>query len=138
MISFEIRGRGFRPFNTNWWPRTQRQWAPVLLRDNQRFWRQERNPNNGRPWAPLTPKYRAWKQGAAPGQPILRLTGRMQDSARIVPSGTGFRVQTTRYGAFHQFGTSRMVARPWVGLPPISMRNLTPLAWRNILSLNRT
>ena len=133
MISFDIRGRGFKPVNLDWWSSTQKQWAPVLLKDNKTYWGRQANPNNGRPWAPLSPKYREWKQKRASGQPILKLTGEMQGTAKIVPQKSGFEVQTTSYGRYHQFGTGRLVARPWVGVPQNSIKQLTTIAWKNIL-----
>jgi len=134
MIEFRIQGRGFQPVNERWWPATQKQWGTKLLQENRKFWPQERNPSTGRPWKALSPKYKAWKDRTASGQPILIYTGRMQDSAKIVPKGTGLEVQTTPYGKYHQFGTARLVARPWVGVPNKSMETLTTLAWKNILS----
>jgi hypothetical protein len=134
MIEFRIKGRGFKPVNERWWPKTQKQWATKLLQANQKFWPQERNPNTGRPWKNLSPKYKIWKDKTQPGQPILRYTGKMQDTAKIQPKGKGFEVKTTPYGKYQQFGTNRMVARPWMGIPDTSMEALTVLAWKNILS----
>jgi hypothetical protein len=134
MIDFKIKGRGFQPVNERWWPATQKQWGSKLLEDNRKFWPQERDPNTGRPWKALSPKYEAWKSRSKPGQPILRYTGRMQNSAKIVPKGAGLEVQTTAYGKYQQFGTSRLVARPWMGVPNTSMKTLSDLAWKNILS----
>ena len=134
MIEFKIQGRGFKPVNERWWPATQKQWAPKLLQANQKFWPQERDPNTGRPWKALSPLYEKLKSKAQPGQPILRYTGAMQDSAKIVPKGTGLEVKTTRYGKYHQYGTGRLAARPWVGVPDKSMETLGTLAWKNILS----
>jgi len=134
MIEFRIKGRGFRPVNEHWWPKTQKQWASKLLQENKKFWPQEKNPHTGRPWKDLSPKYRLWKEKTRPGQPILRYTGKMQDSARILPKGEGFEVRTTFYGKYQQFGTNRLVARPWVGIPDSSIPSLQTLAWKNILS----
>jgi phage gpG-like protein len=61
----------------------------------------------------------------------------MQDPARILPKDEGFEVKTTKYGAYHQFGTLRMPARPWVGIPDTSLQKIVPIAWRNILKRNR-
>jgi hypothetical protein len=132
MISFEIKGRGFQPVNERWWPSTQRQWATKLLQANKKFWPQQRDPQTGRPWKALSPKYKEWKDRSRPGQPILRYSGQMQDSAKIVPKGTGLEVLTTRYGKYQQFGTTRLVARPWMGVPDTSMKDLSTLAWKNI------
>jgi phage gpG-like protein len=72
-------------------------------------------------WAPLTPRYRAWKARRYPGRPILVRTMRMVTSRRHVTGETVYEVTPTYatfgtrvpYARFHQFGTSRMVvARP--------------------------
>lgn len=133
MIDFVMKGRGFKPLNLNWWPQTQTQWSKVLLKENQTFWKKEEDPSTGQPWKRLTPGYRTWKQGVAGGKPILQLTGRMQKTAKIVPFGSGLQVQTTSYGPYHQFGTGKMAARPWMGVPRTSIQQLSTLAWKNIL-----
>jgi phage gpG-like protein len=82
----------------------------------------------------LSAKYAAAKQKRAPGAPILRVTGAMQDTAVINPKGQGFSVTSMYYGAYNQFGTSKMPARPWVGIPDDSLKKIVPIAWKNILS----
>ena len=123
--------------NFNWWAPTQREWAPVLLAEQKPFWKDERNPTNSKPWQQLSSDYRAWKDKKYPGQPILRATGRMQDTAKIVPYQTGFKVNTTPYGAYNQFGTSKMPARPWVGIPPKALASLGAIAFKNIFFSKR-
>jgi hypothetical protein len=61
----------------------------------------------------------------------------MQDGAVIQPWRQGFQVKTTSYGAYHQFGTSKMPARPWVGIPDKSLEQIVPIAWKNILPPKR-
>ena len=109
----------------------------MLLKDHAVPWRQETDPTTGRPWKALSPSYRRRKNRTHPGEPILRATGRMQDTAEIVPKGRGFDVKTTKYGAYHQFGTLKMTARPWVGIPDTSLQKIVPIAWKNILSSKR-
>jgi hypothetical protein len=133
----EFRVRRMPSINLNWWPVTQRQWAPVLLEMQKPYWRDERNPTTGRPWAALSPGYAAQKSKRYPGEPILRATGRMQDTSRIVPYQTGFNVKTTTYGGYHQFGTSKMPARPWMGIPVESLGRLADIAFRNIFFSRR-
>jgi hypothetical protein len=58
----------------------------------------------------------------------------MQDVAYIYTRGNVFKVKSTPYGKYHQFGTSKMAARPWMGVPDISLKQIVPIAWRNILS----
>lgn len=83
----------------------------------------------GGAWAPLSPKYRVWKQRHYPGQPILVREGRLRESVRWGGTGLGaggifqaerqFVVAGTAipYGQFHQTGTSRMPARPFLPTP---------------------
>ena len=132
MIDFKFQN--LPVINMRWWEPTQREWAPILLADLKPFWVKETDPNTGRPWRPLTPPYARWKQARYPGQPILRLTGKMQDEARIVPSGRGFSATTTFYGPYHQYGTRFMAARPWLGVPAVSLLKIAPIAWRNIIT----
>jgi hypothetical protein len=103
------------------------------MKDNRPFQRNEKDPTTGKPWARLTPVYAAWKQAHFPGQPILRRTGLMLDSAALFTRGDEFLVKTTSYGPYNQFGTKRMVARPWMGVPDISLQHIVPIAWKNIL-----
>ena len=135
MISFRIRS--LPTINLGWWKPTQKEWAPVLLRDHLIPWRQESDPTTGRPWAALSVKYREYKVKRYPGEPILRATGKMQDTAKIRPRGEGFEVKTTKYGRYHQSGTPRMPARPWMGIPDTSLRHIVPIAWKHILSRPR-
>ena len=137
MIDIVVRGNGLKPLNLNWWKPTQKQWAPVLLEDQKVPWAQETDPTTGRPWARLSPNYAAYKQKRYPGQPILRATGEMQDNAKIFPWQTGFKVKARFYGIYHQFGTSKMPARPWMGIPDDSLEQIVPIAWKNILSRPR-
>ena len=131
MIEFKLKN--LPTINLNWWTPTQKQWAPILLKDQKLSWQRESDPTTGRPWKSLTPDYRLSKDKKYPGEPILRATGKMQDRAKIQPKEDGFEVQTTAYGRYHQFGTLKMAARPWVGIPDNSLQHLVPIAWRNIL-----
>jgi phage gpG-like protein len=135
MISFKVKN--MPSINRNWWAPTQRQWAPILLQEQKPFWKDEKDSTFGRPWAKLSPGYAAWKDKKYPGQPILRATGKMEDTAKIVPYRTGFNVNTTPYGAYHQFGTRKMPARPWMGIPPKALAALGAIAFKNIFFSKR-
>ena len=137
MIRFKISGNGLIQMNLNWWRPTKEEWVPVLLDDHPQFWKKQVDPTYQRPWEALTPRYANWKNDHYPGEPILRATGLMQDVAYIKTKGNVFLVQSTRYGKFHQFGTSKMAARPWMGVPDISLKQIVPIAWKNILSRKR-
>lgn len=137
MIGFKLTGNGLTPLNLNWWKPTKEEWVPVLLDDHPQFWKSQVDPTYQRPWQRLTPRYQSWKSENYPGQPILRATGLMQDVAYIYTKGDKFLVRSTNYGKFHQFGTSKMPARPWMGVPDISLKQIVPIAWKNILSRRR-
>lgn len=132
MIEFKFEN--LPQFNLDWWEPTQKAWAPVLLEDHKIAWRAQREPTLNKPWAALTDAYAKVKARKWPGKPILRASGEMQDTVRIYRDGAGFSVETAFYGIFHQFGTSKMVARPWLGVPEISLQRLTEIALKNILS----
>jgi phage gpG-like protein len=134
MIRFKVSGDGLIPMNLKWWTPTKTQWVPVLLDDQQPFWKRQVDPTYQFPWKSLSPRYAKWKAENYPGEPILRATGLMQDASYIYTVGNKFKVRSTRYGAFHQFGTSRMSARPWMGVPDTSLQHIVPIAWKNILS----
>ena len=128
-----LRLKDLRPLNARWWKPTKEEWVPVLLDDHPQFWKRQVDPTYQRPWARLTPRYASWKSRNYPGEPILRATGLMQDLAFIYTQGNVFKVKSTYYGKYHQFGTSRMAARPWMGVPDISLKQIVPIAWKNIL-----
>ena len=133
MIRFRVTGTT-KPFKLGWWKPTRAEWVPVLLDDHPQFWKKQVDPTTGRPWDGLSPRYNAWKQKHAPGQPTLRLSGLMQDASFIFTRGNQFLVKSTPYGAYNQYGTSKMPARPWMGVPDISLKQIVPIAWKHILT----
>lgn len=76
------------------------------------------------PWAPLTPRYEAWKKKRFPGRKILQRTGAMR--AAFVNKGSGHRAMcvvsenrwwfilggNSEYARYHQKGTPKMKRRP--------------------------
>ena len=71
---------------------------------------------DGTPWAPLAPSTLARKRSGA----ILRETSALVNSiAARGPFQNTVRVGATmEYGVYHQFGTKRMPARPFLGIEP--------------------
>jgi len=112
--------------NTNWWASSKNEIAKVLLEDNQQDWASERDPNTGSKWAPRKQPTGGW--------PILRRTGAMQDRTRIKPKDSIgiFVASTVSYGPFHQYGTNRMVARPWLGVPDRSLPRAAEIVGKSI------
>lgn len=132
MFKIEFGWGNKKLFNENWWPQTRNEWLPMLLADNKKYWIAQTTPG-GLPWKPLTPKYKIWKSKHYGDAPILRLTGKMQDTAEIKSSGNRIFVRSTELGKYHQFGTRKMAARPWMGVPDMSLERLPALAWKHIL-----
>jgi len=86
-------------------------------------------------WAPLSPKYAAWKQRHFPGKPILERTGALKESLTQRPFGVEvlepeFMVVGSGidYGAYHQQGTSRMPQRR-----PVELTEADRRAWVNVI-----
>ena len=82
---------------------------------------------DGTPFAPLSERYRRYKEKKRPGVPILRFDFHMQgDQLSHQVAGDTLYVGTNAiYGATHQFGrtielpdgrTAEIPARPWLGL----------------------
>ena len=136
-VRIDNSGKGLTPMSLNWWRPTKEEWVPVLLDDHPQFWKRQVDPTYQRPWQNLSPRYAAWKSREYPGQPILRATGLMQDAAYIFTKGNQFIVKSTDYGADNQFGIGRKPARPWMGVPDISLKQIVPISWKNILSRKR-
>lgn len=131
MITFKVKGK-LPELKEDWWKKTGEEWTPKLLLENRKMWPSERS-YDGKPWKTLSPAYRNWKREKFGSLPMLRLTGKMLDTAFIKYDGKQYEVETTEYGSYHQFGTSRMPARPWMGVPDTSLKILTHLAITNIL-----
>lgn len=89
-----------------------------LLRTHKERFSQQRDPE-GKPWAPLSPGYRARKKRNQ--DKILVLYGYLSGLLRyqVGAGGTRLELGTDRvYGATHQFGDPRrnIPARPFIGL----------------------
>lgn len=94
--------------------------------------------STGARWAPLNPRYAAWKQHRYPGRTILvGATGRLAKSLgragadhRFISSPLEAKMGTgVPYSVFHQTGTRRMPARP-----PIRLTNEVRVRWRTIIA----
>lgn len=132
-MKITIKGLGEGDFfNEDWWEDSQPKVAKMLEEENRNNWPKEQNPWTGEKWKELKPKYREQKEKRFGGQPILRASGRMQDQMKIVPNNTGFNVQTTRYGGYHQFGTEKMPERTWVGIPDSAMPKINDIVCKNL------
>ncbi|MEI9428731.1 phage virion morphogenesis protein [Mesorhizobium sp. Cs1299R1N3] len=78
---------------------------------------------DGVPWAPWSASYAGGK--SQKGRGILVRTGRLMGSIANFVAGDAVTVGSgVAYGRYHQFGTKKMVARPWLGA---SAANLTEI-----------
>lgn len=111
------------------------------LRDSERKQFDSEGKQSGRPWAPLSPRYAAWKAKHYPGNGILVRTGRL----RIAATGTGGELEVRKsqreflwrllvpYAKYHQGGTSRMPQRRPVDLSDTRRRSWTKLLQRHLV-----
>lgn len=78
---------------------------------------------DGVAWAPWSGSYARGK--SQKGRGLLQRTGRLFGSIANFLAGDSVEVGSpVFYGKFHQFGTSKMVARPWLGA---NQANLTEI-----------
>jgi len=122
-----------QPFKLGWWGPAKVEWAPALLEENKTHWYAETD-YEGKPWVKLDPETIKEKDAEGYGSRfILRETGEMFNTAVVRPWGNRFLVDTTPWGVFNQFGTKKMPARPWMGVPDSSLDKLSDIAWKHIL-----
>ena len=68
-------------------------------------------------YAPLSPRYRRWKERVAPGMPILKLTGEMVDNFKAGVLENNLQIiDRTGYARYHHTGTGRMPQRQFIQL----------------------
>lgn len=122
-----------KPLKKRWWTPTKKEWVPHLWLDNRELWYRQTD-DEGKPWKALSPAYEKWKTEEYGSLPILDAGGGMFDLSLIYVRGNKFTVRTTEEGVYHQFGTSKMPARPWMGVPLKSLDTLAEIAIKNILA----
>lgn len=88
---------------------------------NARTFAQQGTPETGR-WAPLSPRYGAWKAKVRPGRPILVFNGDLRTAFTSMSHGVTFYDDSRMVvgaadpvAGYHQRGTDRMPARPILG-----------------------
>jgi phage gpG-like protein len=134
MLKFEIKGLDRIKFDEDgWWERSQPKVAKMLEQEHRDVWAKEQSPWDGSKWKELKPEYKEKKELKWGPQPILRASGRMQDNMKIRANNDGtFQVQTTKYGAYHQFGTPKMPQRVWVGIPEFAVPKMADIVCYNL------
>ena len=96
---------------------------------------------SGGHWAPLSPKYRLWKEKRYPGQPILVLTGALRRDLTSRPFGVE-RIGTQSmevgtdipYATYHQHGTPKMPMRKPMDLTAEVRQTMVKTLQRYIVS----
>lgn len=90
-------------------------------------------------WAPLSPRYAAWKAKRYPGRRILERTGDLQRSLTVRPFGVEVIERKFMaigsdidYGAYHQWGTRHMPRRRPVEVDEAEKREWTKITQRMI------
>lgn len=130
-VAFERAGEEVADFSRHVFPLLPEVFETALA---EQFEAQGGGPLSGA-WKELSPTYKAWKDGVAPGMPILMLSGAM--AAALTSSGAPgayrewtasdfvFGTDGIEYASFHQTGTGRMPARPLFDFGPTFERALT-------------
>lgn len=133
-MKFELKGIKRITFNEDdWWKDSQKPIARMLTQENREYWGREQNPWDGSKWKELKPEYKQQKELTFGAQPILRASGKMQDSMKIRANNDGtFQVQTTKYGAAHQFGTDKLPQRTWVGIPESAVSKMEDIILKHL------
>lgn len=117
-VAFERAGAELAQPGKHIFPRV----VPVLEAALMRQFNAEgAGPDAGK-WAPLSARYKAWKDANFPGLPILERYGRLRAALTMSASPFArrdvsnealvFGTKNVPYATFHQTGTSRMPARP--------------------------
>jgi phage gpG-like protein len=92
-------------------------------------------------WAPLSPRYAAWKARHYPGRTILVRTGKLKASL-TQPGAEGAIREVTEdgleigtsisYARYHQWGTGRMPARLVIDPPPVVVEGWVQIVERYV------
>lgn len=92
-------------------------------------------------WAPLSPKYAAWKARHYPGKPILRRTDELLRSLTVRPLDVEVILpdrmvigSLVEYGRYHQAGTDRMPRRRPVDLSDAERREWVKVLQRFLIT----
>lgn len=98
-----------------------------LLQSTTKRFATQKAPD-GTPWAPLSPRYAAWKQRHQYGNRILKMRGELRNTLTYQATDASVSIGSPRiYSSLHQFGgrfkafgkhAATMPARPFLGLSP--------------------
>jgi len=107
-------------FNEKWWDDSKGQLAKTLQEDNQLSWLKEQDPQTGEKWAPLSPRYKSWKESIQPGLTDSldyreRMLNSDKNSTRLRSRSIFRDYKSGLRQLDHMTGKGRMPARPWLG-----------------------
>lgn len=110
------------------WGQLVQDWSPVWEAIREVYDRHQvkhfatEGGSSGPKWRALSPRYKAWKDRVAPGQPILVLTGRLREAATggagairrqdKTSMELGIDGRVVPYARYHQTGGPRLPRRP--------------------------
>ncbi len=112
--------------NMKWYQSSKSELTKIVQEYNKESWADANDPVTGTPWAPRKQPTGAW--------PLLKKTGKMFGTTKI-SSGKdpfSFKARTTDYGKFHQYGTSKMPQRRWLGIGGKLTPRLSAVIAKNI------
>ncbi len=112
--------------NYNWWATSKNKLNKLVEEYNRSTWPSQSDPVTLKPWTPRKPPTGTW--------PLLKRTGKMQDTAKfkVGNSPMSFYAKTTNYGPYLQYGTSKMVARRWLGIGPAILNPMAAIIGKQI------
>ena len=96
--------------NENWWRSSKNELQKVVEEYNKDSWSSGQDPVTKKAWEPRKQPTGSW--------PILKKSGKMFGSTKFKSAGVMLFSARTRadYGKFHQYGTSKMPKRRWLGI----------------------
>ena len=118
--------------NYDWWKTSKNELNRLVEEYNRSTWPSQSDPVTLKPWAPRKQPTGSW--------PLLRKTGRMQDTAKFKAGNSpmSFYAKTTNYGPYLQYGTKFMPARRWLGIGPTILDPMATIIGRQIFKGKKT
>lgn len=96
--------------NKDWYKNSKKELTDIVKQHNKESWSAAKDPVTSSPWTPRKAPTGSW--------PLLKKTGKMFGTTKITSSNEpfSFKARTVDYGKFHQYGTSKMPQRRWLGI----------------------
>lgn len=119
--------------NLKWWADSKSEVLQIVKEYNEESWKQEVDPVTGDKWAP--------RKKPTGGHPLLRKSGKMQNSTVFKPTSKPMMFNAiikVPYGGFHQRGTSKMPRRRWLGIGSNITPKLVPVFRKHLFKGHHT